>query len=297
MKGSHFLMLLVIAFIFLGSSFFFFLGKVVGPGNGLHRDDGNIAVIEINGEITSSKKALELFEDVSKKDSVKAVLLRIDSPGGVIGAAQEIYEGVKKLKEKKPVIASMGSVAASGGYYIAAAANRIVANPGTITGSIGVIMQMLNVEELVHLTRVRPVTFTSGSFKDAGSPLRTLTEEEKIYFQSLIADMHQQFKQVVSESRHIPMEEVSFLADGRVFTGRDALQKKLVDELGGFEKALSVTAEAAGLQEKDVEYFYPEEEDKSLLKEMFDVHLPSLIANTLGLLKTSSISSRIPHFN
>ena len=181
-----------------------------------------------------------------------------------MSASQEIFESVKELRSVKPVVASMGTVAASGGYYIAAPANKIVANPGTITGSIGVRMELLNVEDLLQWARLKTTTLKSGRLKDVGSSTRPMTDEEREYLESILREMHMQFKKAVAESRGLSLEDVEKVADGRVLTGEQALTVKLIDELGSLEKATKVAAELGGIK-GDPDIFYPSLEDRNLV--------------------------------
>ena len=182
--------------------------------------------------------------------SIKAIVLRIDSPGGGVVPSQEIYDAVQRVRNKnnKAVIASMGTVAASGGYYIAAATDRIIANPGTLTGSIGVIMETANVEGLLKKIGVEGIVVKSGKFKDVGSPLRKMTAEEQALLQAVMDDVHQQFIEAVAEGRALEPSTVQALADGRIFTGRQAKDAKLVDELGNLDDAIQLAADLAGIE-------------------------------------------------
>jgi protease-4 len=189
--------------------------------------------------------------------SVKAIILRINSPGGSAAASQELHEEVRKARENdKIVVASMSDVAASGGYYVACGADKIVANPGTITGSIGVIFSQLQYSELLEKYGVRSNVIKSGKYKDIGSPLRNMTEEERQILQEMIDDVYSQFVHAVAEGRQMNESEVLELADGRIFTGRQAKELGLVDELGNFQDAVDLAAELAGIKGKPkmVEY-------------------------------------------
>lgn len=203
-----------------------------------------VAVLPVSGLISDSEPIIEQLKKFGKDDSVKAIVLRIDSPGGGVGPSQEIYEEVKKARSKKPVLASMGALAASGGYYIACAAQRVYANPGTMTGSIGVIMPFMNVKDLVEKIGVKGMTVKSGAFKDIGSPLRDMTPEERELLQGVVDNVHRQFVNAVAEGRKLNREEVMRIADGRIFTGEQAKSLGLVDALGNLEDAI---AEAAKL--------------------------------------------------
>jgi len=198
-----------------------------------------VAVIPLSGLISDSGPVIEHLKKFGKDDSVKAVVLRIDSPGGGVGPSQEIYEEVKKVRAKKPVLASMGALAASGGYYIACAAQRVYANPGTMTGSIGVVMPFMNVKDLVEKIGVKGMTVKSGTFKDIGSPLRDMTPQERELLQGVVDNVHLQFVNAVAGERNLDREEVLRIADGRIFTGEQAKELGLVDVLGNLEDAIA----------------------------------------------------------
>ncbi len=210
----------------------------------------SIGIVEIQGMILDSADIIEKIHYVRDDKSVKAVVLRIDSPGGVVGPTQEIYEEVKKLKKLKPVYASMGSIAASGGYYIAAAATKIYANPGTITGSIGVLMKLANFQTLLNKVGIKSIVLKSGEFKDSGSPVRPLSTQDKKILQGVIDSLHGQFVYAVAEGRNLPRDEVNQLADGRIFSGEQALQIKLIDKLGNLQDAVDEAAKAVGIKQK-----------------------------------------------
>jgi len=203
-----------------------------------------VAVIKIEGVIAESENILRQLRRYKKSRSVKAVVLRVNSPGGAVAPAQEIYQELKRFGEKKPVVCSMSSVAASGGYYVCLGCNYIISAPGTVTGSIGVLMQILDLEELLRWMKIRQQVIKSGKFKDAGSPYRELTPEERKYFQ-VISNVHEQFKKAVMESRGLSEEGVEKIADGRIFTGEQALELGLVDALGNLEDAIKKASELA----------------------------------------------------
>lgn len=209
---------------------------------------GDIAIVEVKGTLFESGPINEKLEKYRKNDSVKAVVLRVESPGGSVGSSQEIYTEVKKLVQKKKVIVSMGAIAASGGYYIAAPASKIVANPGTITGSIGVRMDHVVLEELLKWAKISAEILKAGQLKDVGSPLRKLTPEDRAVLQGLLDNMHAQFLQAVAEGRKIDIEEVRKIGSGRVYTGEQALDLKLVDQLGNLEDAIDLAAKEAGIK-------------------------------------------------
>ena len=207
-----------------------------------------VAVLPITGVIADPDATIDQLKKFAKDGSVKAIVLRINSPGGGVGPSQEIYAEVRKLKDKKPVVASMGAVAASGGYYIACGSRKIYANPGTITGSIGVIMQFVNVKDLIEKIGVKGFVVKSGALKDAGSPLRDMTPEERLYLQSVIDNVHGQFVHAVAEGRRLDVEAVRQIADGRVFTGEQAKALGLVDVLGGQEDAVAEAGRMAKIE-------------------------------------------------
>lgn len=220
---------------------------VLGDGFITSSGDG-VGYVEVKGPILESGETVKQLAEMRKKTNVKAVVLRIESPGGVIGPSQEIYAAVQKLAKTKKVVVSMGSVAASGGYHVAIPAAVIYANPGTITGSIGVLMKLSNVEGLMDKVGMKAFTLKSGKFKDTGSPVRPLTDEDKALLQGVIGNLHEQFVKAVAESRKLPVEEVRRLADGRVYTGEQALALRLVDRLGTLEDAVEEAGRLAGIK-------------------------------------------------
>ena len=204
------------------------LGVLVFGEPGVPSLGGNrVAVVEVEGLIVDADRLVRELGDHGEDPSIRAVVVRIQSPGGVVGPTQEIHDAIQRLRaEGKPVVASMGSVAASGGYYLAAAATRIVANPGTLTGSIGVILQLAEIEGLLRKVGVRYEVIKSGRFKDAGSFARAMTPEERAVLQAVLDDMHDQFVTAVAEGRRLPKERVRALADGRVYSGRMAKEAR-----------------------------------------------------------------------
>jgi len=208
-----------------------------------------IAVVELKGVISSSEEIVRQLKKYREQRAVLAILLRIDSPGGGVVASQEMYEEVRKTRESgKPVVVSMGSLAASGGYYVACGGTRIVANRGTLTGSIGVISEFLQLEELFGKIGVDVKTIKAGKLKDAGTPTRKMTDADQRYFQELMDDVHRQFIAVVERERKLNHEAVVAVADGRVFTGEHALELGLVDTIGTYEDAIEITAAIAGIE-------------------------------------------------
>lgn len=239
----------------------FALMAVVSEDDGFMAGSGDrIAIVPVEGVIDDEmaktvNRHLKQYGDDSR---IKAIILRVDSPGGGVSASQEIHREVIRLKEekKKKIVVSMGSVAASGGYYIAAPADKIFANPGTVTGSIGVIAEWINYKDLADWAKVKPVVFKSGEFKDTGSPTRELTERERQYFQAMIDEMYGQFTEAVLNGRkgkggqgnELDADKVKALADGRVFTGQASVANGLVDAIGNYEDALRATAEMIGMK-------------------------------------------------
>ncbi|MBI5740921.1 MAG: signal peptide peptidase SppA [Nitrospirae bacterium] len=207
-----------------------------------------VALVRVTGVIVDSTDVIEELKEYAKDNSIKAVILRVDSPGGAVAPSQEIYEEVLKLKEKKKVIVSMGTVAASGGYYISAPADKIVANAGTLTGSIGVIMEIPNISGLMQKIGVEAQVIKSGEHKDLASIFKSLKPEEKQILQDVLDDVHSQFIQAVSDGRGMKFEEIKKLADGRIFTGRMAKQAGLVDELGNLQDAILLAGKLTGIK-------------------------------------------------
>lgn len=206
-----------------------------------------VAVVTVQGVIEDSADTVRTLDRLTDNASIHAVVLRVDSPGGGVAPSQEIYDALGRLRDKKPVVASLGGLAASGGYYIASACDAIVANPGTLTGSIGVIMETGNVAELMKKVGLEGVVVKAGKYKDIGSPLRPMTDEERRLLEGLLENVHGQFIAAVAKGRHLPAEDVRKLADGRIFSGQQALDLKLVDQLGGLRDAVELAAKRAGI--------------------------------------------------
>jgi protease-4 len=266
----------------------------------LHDGDGElslsgdkIAVVPIEGEILDGRETMDLLQKYADNESVKAIIIRINSPGGAIAPSQEIYSAIRRIRTDtgKPIVASLDSVAASGGFYIASACDRIVSNPGSITGSIGVIMQWFDMKDLIHWAKLNPQTITSGALKDAGSPYREMTPAERQYFQSIVSQLHQQFVRDVAHGRSGKMshEEVAAIADGRVFTGEEALKLKLVDELGSIDDAVRTAAKLAHISGTPVR-IWPKHREGSLFELMTSSGEGKAILERI-------ISRRIPKFS
>jgi len=209
----------------------------------------SVGLVEIVGPIVSSENAVRMIKKYRDNNSVKAIVIRLETPGGGVAASQEIYEAIKTAREKKPVVCSMGEVAASGGYYIACGCDSIVANPGSLTGSIGVILSYAVVEELFRKIGISYEVIKAGAVKDMGSPFRQMSSQERALLQSTIDDVHLQFMEAVSEGRSIPLDSVKLFADGRVLSGRQAYRLKLVDRLGTQDDAVIMAGNMAGLKE------------------------------------------------
>lgn len=244
-----------------------------------------VGVIPILGTIEDSTVLLKQITDFTKDKSIKAVILRIDSPGGGVGASQEIYREIGRTREEKPVVVSMGGTAASGGYYIASACDRIVANPGTITGSIGVIMQYYQYKELAEKIGIKREVIKSGEFKDIGNPDRELTEKEREILNAVILDIQSQFVNAVASGRNLPVEKVREIADGRILTGAMAKEKGLVDQLGNFEDAVTLTKKLAGI-DGEVNLIYPQKKKPKLL----DILLGEAAESMSDILKSNTKS-------
>src|SRR5262245_13931829 len=238
----------ITALVFAGC-FALVLGVLVFGEPGVPSLGGSrVALVEIEGLIVDSDRAVKELDEFGEDPTIRAIVVRIPSPGGVVGPSQGIYATTLRISGRgKPVVASMGSVAASGGYYLAAAATRIVANPGTLTGSIGVIMQLAEIEGLLKKVGVRYEVIKAGRYKDSASFARPMTPEERAVLQAVLDDMHDQFITAIAEGRNLGKERVRALADGRVYSGRMAKQLGLVDDLGGLDEALRLAGELGGV--------------------------------------------------
>lgn len=229
----------------------FFVVNVAMSGDefGIAQLHGRVGLVEVVGEISESESVVDQIDRMQRDPSVKAVVVRLDSPGGGVAASQEIYDAVRRLRDEgKPVVASMGGVAASGAYYVACAADSIVANPGTLTGSIGVIMSFPNTEELFRKVGVRFETIKTGKFKDVGSMWRPMTDDEKALLQEVLGNVYDQFIDAIVDGRSMAREDILPYADGRIFSGDQAQQYGFVDRLGSLEEAISMASEMAGIE-------------------------------------------------
>jgi protease-4 len=285
----------IVALLVFFSFLFFIIGRLLGRPSQFTFGD-KIAVVEIQGVITQSSAAIEEIHQYLEDGGVKAIVLRIDSPGGGVGPSQEIHREVLKAKQQKKVVVSMGSVAASGGYYIACASDLIVANPGTITGSIGVVMEFTNLEELLKKIGVKGVVIKSGEYKDIGSPFREMTVDEKKIMQNVIDNVNQQFIQAVAEGRKLDRNKVAGIADGRIFTGEQAQQLGLIDRIGNLQDAIDITARMVGIEGKPT-ILYPRQKfslwdllmqeiataiQKILIEEGFELNLNYRLSSPAG---------------
>jgi protease-4 len=273
-KSRTVIITLVVLIAFIGGAFLFgaavafFTHKASGESSGFFAGD-RVGLVRIEGGIFESDEIIKQLESFRKDSDIKAIIMRINSPGGSAAASQEIYQAAKKAAAEKPVIASMESVAASGGYYVALGATKILANPSTITGSIGVRMEHVMLKDLLNWAKIHMETLKSGKFKDMGSTDRPLTPEERVLLNTILEDIHNQFKEAVVESRNIDRAQIDKIADGRVFTGREAFALKLVDQLGGYIEAVEVAKELAGI-EGDAKVVEKKEFKYEWLKEMFE---------------------------
>ncbi len=245
MKKFLIVVLILFALLVILSVIFAMLHKDIPIGD-------RIALIRIEGIILDSQETIDELKEYVEDSTVKAIVLRIESPGGAVAPAQEIYKELRKAVEKKKVLVSMGSVAASGGYYIASPATRIIANPGTLTGSIGVIMEIPNIEGLMNKLGIKTEVVKSGSYKDIASIFRGIKKEEKEILQGVLDNVHEQFILAVAEGRNMSAEDVRKIADGRVFTGEQALKAGLVDELGNLQDTFHTAAKLVGIKGEPV---------------------------------------------
>ena len=274
-KRSIVTLVVVFGGLFLGLLVFIGVLVMVFSPDAPGQPEPSIGVVELDGPISQSEDFIDDLDRFEDDDNIKAVIIRINSPGGSVAPSQEMYYAIRRLADKKPVAVSMGTVAASGGYYAACGSDKIFANPGTITGSIGVITQFFNVEELLDGARVDVHTVKSGDFKDSGSPFREFTDQDEEYFADMVFDIHDQFVEDVAECRGMEVRDVEQLADGRVFTGRQAHQLNLVDELGSLQEVIEYLADETGLDDPPV--VYPPEEQLGLFGELFRVAVGSSV--------------------
>src|SRR5215467_2177830 len=248
------ILLVVVLMVFTGVFFFAYFTGGDARVLSLFSGDG-VGVLQIDGTIDDSHDVLAEMKRLKEMPWVKAIVVRIDSPGGAVAPTQEIFEEIQRFKKQKPIIASMGGMATSGGYYIAAACDKIVANPGTLTGSIGVIMQLSNVEELMKKIGVKGYNIKSGANKDIGSPFQPLSSEGREILQSLVDDVHRQFISAVAKGRGLDEATVRKLADGRVYSGAQAKELGLIDQFGTLDDAIDLAAKRVGLEANPTVYY------------------------------------------
>lgn len=239
-----------------------------------------IGVVEIEGIITHADPLIRQLRRFARDEGIKAIVLRVRSPGGSVGPAQELYREVERTRRRKPVVASLESVAASGGYYVASACNRVIANAGTLTGSLGVITQTTEVADLLGLAHIKTNTIKSGQLKDVGSPLRAMTERDRALLQSLVDTIQSQFLRDVARGRKVAVKDLEQVADGRVLTGEQALRLHLVDALGNLSDALDAAAALASAKGDPV-LVYPDS-DRGWLRELLGEGMESSVGRILG---------------
>ena len=235
-----------------------------------------VALLEIRGVISDGKPITDLLARYKEDNDIKAIIIRIESPGGGVAPSQEVFTELTRIRDQKPVVAFLGNVAASGGYYVAAGANKIVASPGSITGSIGVVIQFSNLRQLFEKLGLGFTTVKAGKYKDVGSPYREMTDDEQQLLQNVIDDVHEQFIADVAKGRNLPDGKVRAIADGRIMTGLQAKELGLVDEMGNFEDAMRIAKSLAGIEGK-VSIVRPTRAKHSLLEFLLDEFLNSLV--------------------
>lgn len=284
-SGAFFLVFIVFVMFALGS----FVKD--GARSPIHLGaNENIGILPINGAIMDGTKILKQLKKLEEDDSIKGIIVRINSPGGAVAPSQEIHDAILTVRKAKPVIASFDSLAASGGYYVAVATQKIVTNPGTLTGSIGVIMDFINLSDLYKWAKVERYNLKSGKFKDTGNDARPMTPEERELMQGTINNVYGQFVKAVATGRNLPEDKVRELADGRIYTGEQAFQLGLADKLGGLEVAVELMKELAGIKGKP-ELVYPEPKRKKFLDAFVEGLSKNLISAVVNQLKPTDASN------
>ena len=282
---NRFTKLVIVLLIVGGIAFCLLLAAIVsavGRYRASEEVGPHLVLLRIEGPIYDAAPTLAILDRVRRDDACKGVLLRVDSPGGAVGSSQEIYAALKALRDGgKPLAVSFGNVAASGGYYVSLAGEKIFSNPGTLTGSIGVIVQFPEVEKLLEKVGVSLQTVKSGALKDVGNPARKASPDELAYLQRVIDDTHDQFVGDVAAARHLSPDSVRRLADGRVYTGRQALAVGLVDTLGGLDAAKAWLAARAKLGD-DAEWI-TEPRPRNRLEEFLDPEAQDGVGGASGL--------------
>lgn len=255
-----------IGWMFIGLFALGFIGTAVGIGLYLSKGDNGmeeaktssaVGVVELTGEIMTSEKFEKDLDRLVKNDKMKGIVVRIDSPGGAVGASEEIFTAIRNADKKKPVVCSLGSIAASGGLFSAVGCRKIVANKGTLTGSIGVIMMTPQLGSIMEKVGVAMTVVKSGHFKDAGSPFRELQPDERALLETLVADAHTQFIELIANARNIPVDKVRSFADGRIILGEKAVELGLVDEIGSLARAAKLALELANIKDTEPEIIRP----------------------------------------
>lgn len=283
---------ILLGLFILTGIFFLFLGGVSllisslisqGSKSDIFSSDEGIGVVELKGLIVTSEQVIRQLTEFRNNDDVKSIVLRIETPGGAVGAAQEIFQETARTSKVKPVVASMGSMGASGGYYAALGADVIIANPGTMTGSIGVIVKFPNLEGLFEKIGYKSEVIKSGPLKDIGASNRSLTEDERKIMQDLIDNVYRQFVRDIAASRSMQLETVTELSDGRVYTGEQAYELGLIDQLGNFTDAITTAAELGGLDPRDPRLIYPRIDRKFSLFNLLSNAEQSIVDNFVPL--------------
>jgi protease IV len=265
--------IVIVGFVFLFASCLMVVHGMMGK---LQLDEPKIAkssilFLELDGVIIDGKDFMDDLDKYAKESDIKGVLIQINSPGGVVGPSQELYADIKRVRTelKKPVVVSVSSLAASGAFYAAVAADKIVTNPGSLIGSIGVIMEFANLEKLYDFAKIKRYVIKTGAYKDSGAEYREMRDDEKLLFQEMANEVLNQFKTTVSQARKLPMETINKIADGRVFTGERAVAMGLADQIGTLNDATKLIGQLAGVG-PEPEIFTPPSKKGDILRELFD---------------------------
>jgi protease-4 len=249
---------------------------------------GQVVIVDLNGIILSSTKTIQEIDEIIENHTAKALVIRISSPGGLVGPSQELFQAIRRADSKIPVVASIGSLGASGGYYAALGARKIFCNPGAMTASIGVIMELMDISHLLQWAKVNRFTIKAGKFKDVGNPNRAMTPEEHALLDTLLADVHRQFRGDVKERRKLTDAQLENTADGRVMTGAQAKVAGLIDATGGLEEALLEAKKLAGLP-ADAQVTYPDT-GGGLLRRVLGADSENRFDGILNLLEGAPLS-------
>lgn len=290
----------LLASLLIGGIFLFFLLVIFAagwlrPGALMTSSAPKIGILEVQGVIENEGLVLRQIQELLDNEGVRAVVLRVNSPGGGVAPSQEIHAELLRLAAAKPLVVSFGSVVASGGYYIAVAGERLFANPGTMTGSIGVIMHFSDYQGLMQKVGIRSEVIKSGEYKDVGSTTRSMTDAERQLLQQLVDDVHEQFVQAVSAGRDIRTEDLAELADGRILTGRQALEVGLIDELGTFADAVAHAASRVGLPERP-DLFYPTPEKTGFIERYLNLMISRYIGTQVAPYRSPGLYYLWPGF-